>query len=596
MVGLILQRLGYPSGKQRDFIDAVQSARGGGEDLEEPHAPFRRSHETIAQYMQCKGENEKARSQSVGRCLDRHDRWQQENKIVLIDIIRSTRKNEVTGYRDFLTPIADQAMQHALSDPDWRKGREGIEKAQAKAVDWAVRQFPTFEPDGEDGAEGDESSKMGLEEYITFQIRRLQESAAKAVETIEGPKYAASTDAIRFARLLAREWARVADSMARTQAARRMPITEPRGRRGEGSGSIYYGNEFDEIELEGVENEVDFAADSDISSTQTVDEIDVTPSTTTTAPQQSADSGPADEDLPQLSEIGEAAVRYARLGYYVVPNHHLIEENGKLVCSCRKGCGSPGKHPRWHGDLLPDGINSASNDPAIVRQWWTIWQDANIGFECSERAGVFAHDFDGEAGIALFEKMRATGDIPGDAVIQRTGGGGYHVLSRWEAIEGLSNWVKPKGAPFDVRGAKKAAQVIVSPSRHVSGGAYEWLTEYESLPPMPAGLRTLLVESCEQMRVSRSAAVGAGASSRRSSLTTGDVVRVYNEGARNDELFRYGAWWRGVMGADELTILEKVRVRNQESCIPPLPDDEVRKIAASCARYERGVVCVGGGR
>src|SRR4051794_30509928 len=68
-----------------------------------------------------------------------------------------------------------------------------------------------------------------------------------------------------------------------------------------------------------------------------------------------------------------AALGYAAAGIAVVP---LPTPGPDGRCSCRDGtaCDSPGKHPR-----LRNGLRGATRHPAVIRAWWRLWPQANIG-------------------------------------------------------------------------------------------------------------------------------------------------------------------------------------------------------------------------
>jgi hypothetical protein len=67
-----------------------------------------------------------------------------------------------------------------------------------------------------------------------------------------------------------------------------------------------------------------------------------------------------------------AALEYARLGYWVVPLHTL--RHG--VCSCKNGgeCGTPGKHPHIKWGHLAKPLSASQ-----IHDCWEQWPDANIG-------------------------------------------------------------------------------------------------------------------------------------------------------------------------------------------------------------------------
>ena len=64
---------------------------------------------------------------------------------------------------------------------------------------------------------------------------------------------------------------------------------------------------------------------------------------------------------------------------------------------------------------------------------------------------------------------------------------------------------------------------------------------------------------------------------------------LVRDGARNDTLFRLSCALRR-FGVGEVALVDCVRGINREHCRPPLAEDEVRKIAASAARYAPGTI------
>lgn len=611
MQGRILKHLDYPSGRLRDWLDGAQSARGGGKDLKEPFTLYRRYHVTIAQYMGVHGKTQAADEHVVSRCLKRHNKWQRKNDVMVIEIVRSTRKGEATGYIDYLTPIADQAMQLALSDPDWREGPEGMERATVKAVEWAITQFPKYKPDpndNDDEANADFKRELGLDEYFDMQLRRLTESAEKVVYTIE-EQHAAATEAIRWVRKLAREMATLAESLARTQGARRLPNLE---KRPHSNRTTVPSSTTPDADAESV--------DLDTSVSQTETKTPATPSPATSALEVtdedaeqetlqsdnapgSREGGPSpvdaelgegqeEDDLPPLSAMGQAAVEYAQAGYWVVPNHWIVEREGQRMCSCSKGanCGAPGKHPLWDKVLMPHAVLSASNDPVTVRQMWTKWPNANVAWAVGKQFGIMAPDYDGQDGVSLFEEFTERGDIPASAPTQATGGNGRHAVFRYEEIPGLRNWVKPAGSAVDIKGASAPAQIIVEPSSHISGGSYKWLTDWRKPEPMTPGMRAYLSKLVEEVAASRRVKTEgrtiAESGSTPAAEFSGDsnpLGLTYKEGERNNGLRALCCWLRGHVAAGGEELLDAARLRNLTACKPPLEDWEVRKIVAGVA-------------
>ena len=186
------------------------------------------------------------------------------------------------------------------------------------------------------------------------------------------------------------------------------------------------------------------------------------------------------ELLAALGELdsGRTAQAYAALGLPVVPMHTAQPDGG---CSCPdQTCPDPGKHPRLRG-----WQRLAATDPAVVREWWRRWPDANLGLATGRRFDVL--DVDGEQGV---EALRAAlfidpAEHPGP--VARTGGGGWHLLY---APTWLGNRV---GLLPGVDWRGRDGLILAPPSQHASGRRYRWVRPLTAtLPKVPAGLRRRL--------------------------------------------------------------------------------------------------------
>src|SRR5262249_10883617 len=114
------------------------------------------------------------------------------------------------------------------------------------------------------------------------------------------------------------------------------------------------------------------------------------------------------------------------------------------------------------------------------------------------------------------------------------------------------------------------------PSRHKDGGLYAWTPghgpEDIEVAPMPAWLVEQLRVQPHQTRSGNGEAPAAD----------GEEVP---EGGRGGKLASLAGTMRH-RGMTEAEILAALQVINAERCKPPLPDDQVAKIARSVARYE----------
>jgi hypothetical protein len=162
-----------------------------------------------------------------------------------------------------------------------------------------------------------------------------------------------------------------------------------------------------------------------------------------------------------------------------------------------------------------------------------------------------------------------------DAPFQRTHSGGHFFV---RAPEGIVLKAETKveileGVKVDLRVAG-LSQVVVEPSRHVSGGYYSFErslpTDLRELPECPP----LIVEA---IRASRKATQDRNSSDLD--------AEEFAAGERNNRLFRLGCRLRqgGLQQHEIRMTLEAV---NECRCKPPLDLGEVEQIAESAARYE----------
>jgi hypothetical protein len=176
------------------------------------------------------------------------------------------------------------------------------------------------------------------------------------------------------------------------------------------------------------------------------------------------------------------ALAFARRGYGIVPLHWPIEENGQLVCSCRrrcnKGCISPAKHP--FAPFAPRGLLDAVTDPAKIRDWFTREPDANYGVITN--GPLFVLDVDpkrnGDEALAALE--REHGPLP-HTWRTITGSGGEHILFNAEGLYLRRFAYNPQAAdlnqPLGI-GIDSPNYIVGVGSRHICGRRYEWNVDF----------------------------------------------------------------------------------------------------------------------
>ena len=194
-----------------------------------------------------------------------------------------------------------------------------------------------------------------------------------------------------------------------------------------------------------------------------------------------------------------AALEYAERGWLVIPLHSPTTRG----CSCGKAdCPSPAKHPR-----TAHGLKDASRDPAVIRQWWTRWPDANIGIRTGPESNLLVLDVDGKQGEeSLIELERRDVPLP-DSYTVRTGGGGQHIYFLWPEGAEVGNSQSKIAPGLDVRG--QGGYVVAPPSLHASGQRYE-INESAILPaPCPEWLISLIQAAQDAQTPQSGPAAGA---------------------------------------------------------------------------------------
>jgi len=260
-----------------------------------------------------------------------------------------------------------------------------------------------------------------------------------------------------------------------------------------------------------------------------------------------------------------AALVYAAAGIPVFPCYGV---NLDGTCTCGKPtCDDIGKHPQCARGLIEHGIKDAAMDPKRVRVWWDTWPEANIGVSCGGAGWVVIDvDLQGlKAWQELEQRHQFTRTLTG-----RSGSGGLHIVYHEPEGTTISNSDKELPEGVNVRGA--GGYIIAAPSLHKSGKRYTW----EDIRPI-ALLPDALLAPPPKDRSLVCTRTGNGRI-----YVTG---RPLHEGQRNTELHRVASAWRGKFGMGREEILEYLLQTNQARCIPPLPENEVEKIARSAAGY-----------
>ena len=238
-----------------------------------------------------------------------------------------------------------------------------------------------------------------------------------------------------------------------------------------------------------------------------------------------------------------------------------LAERGWRLLPCaraaRRRCSNAGPH--WRHPILQ-----------TIQEWAAKNPECNWGAATGPGSGVFVLDVDGEAGRASLAALEAQyGPLPVTLTsITGRADGGEHRWFNYPASHEIRGSAGKLGEGLDIRGA--GGYVIVPPSIHETGRAYQWAAPEQSIADAPSWLLDLLSDEA-----------------RKSGNLPSTHIGILVKGERNDGLTRYAGWLRR-KGAEPPELEEKLHAANARRCQPPLMETEVRGIAASIARYPVG--------
>lgn len=201
-------------------------------------------------------------------------------------------------------------------------------------------------------------------------------------------------------------------------------------------------------------------------------------------------------------EVLAEALRLAGEGIRVFPIHSYRtvveprpdgEPRTVPRCTCsRPACENPAKHPAGH--LVPHGHNDATTDPLKISSWFKLppegaggsWVPWNLGVATGR--GLVVLDADAKQsrtdlpnGLEVLEDWETWTkgtSLPETPRVVQTGSGGLHLWLRVD--DGLVVKSRNRVLPaLDVKA--DGGYVLVPPSIHVSGGAYQLVVDVE--PP-----------------------------------------------------------------------------------------------------------------
>ena len=218
----------------------------------------------------------------------------------------------------------------------------------------------------------------------------------------------------------------------------------------------------------------------------------------------------------------------------------------------------------------PNGLKDASRDFDRIRAWWELHPGRGLAVATGDKSGVWALDLDGERGReAIRELQERHGGLP-ETVTSRTARG-FHLFFRLPEGVTVRNSAGKVAPGIDVRGG--GGYVVLPPSPHPSGTAYEWVSGRSPDDLVPASAPDWLLHAVQ--------AHAENGDRPRAAPIPDQILK----GQRNHTLASLAGSYRE-RGSSRDAMAAALHVENQQRCIPPLADDEVERIADSISRYE----------
>lgn len=169
------------------------------------------------------------------------------------------------------------------------------------------------------------------------------------------------------------------------------------------------------------------------------------------------------------TQLAKSALWYARHGWAVFPLRPGTKEPFKGV-----------------------GVYDATSDVGKVAEFWHRWPNANIGLHCGG-SNLLAIDID-----SYKDTYRGTGKLTRsdeDTLTSITGSGGTHLLYAVEDGKRYSNKRGELPPGIDVRGW--GGYIVLPPSIHPNGNAYQWEAGYRPNEISPMPLPQILIDILE---------------------------------------------------------------------------------------------------
>jgi putative DNA primase/helicase len=253
-----------------------------------------------------------------------------------------------------------------------------------------------------------------------------------------------------------------------------------------------------------------------------------------------------------LSQNHQAAVMYAeRFGFYVFP----------LM-------------PGTKVPMTFNGFKSASNERAIIDDWWSQWPNANIGI-ATEASGLVVLDIDDSSEVSALDTLTdlesKVGRLP-DTPHVLTGGGGFQFYFKTEDYLSSRTRVLPN---IDIKAS--GGYVVAPPSKHPSGRKYLW-DDIFKITQMP-------IAEAPDFLIDLAQPKGMQPIKRSPQYWTEIYLQGASEGSRNDTATKL-AGYLIQKNLEPFLVVEIMKAWNLKQVKPPLDESELLGILDSVAKME----------
>ena len=232
-----------------------------------------------------------------------------------------------------------------------------------------------------------------------------------------------------------------------------------------------------------------------------------------------------------------------------------------------------------------NGFHDATNDIEKIKKWWTNNPFYNIGAATGNGISVIDVDMgtgaDGveKVGEQSIKKWQEDNGLLPDTLTAITGKGGRHLYYKTEKIFGSAT-----GVIKDIDVRSEGGYVVLPPSIHENGNRYRFVGDFDVSKITPA----------DDVVNKFLSLAGSGKKGNKNSNTKNVLPKTnivdklcFDEGSRNDSLYRYGCSLQG-KGYDDLKISAELTAMNLAKCNPPLSAEEVNKIYNSVISQPKG--------